>query len=93
MTLYGYRKFTEEHYWPIQVNKNSVRTMNAEDGTVQTQTNFYKLVNIGATKSVQRNASNGLFIKGALRYLYKAHNRNERIFSVCRAHYRCNEVV
>ena len=65
MTLYGYRKFTEEHYWPIQVNKNSVRTMNAEDGTVQTQTNFYKLVNIGATKSVQRNASNGLFIKGA----------------------------
>lgn len=65
MTLYGCRKFTEEHYWPIQVNKNSVRTMNAEDGTVQTQTNFYKLVNIGATKSVQRNASNGLFIKGA----------------------------
>lgn len=65
MTLYGYRKFTEEHYWPIQVNKNSVRTMNAEDGMVQTQTNFYKLVNIGATKSVQRNASNGLFIKGA----------------------------
>lgn len=65
MTLYGYRKFTEEHYWPIQVNKNSVRTMNAEDGAVQTQTNFYKLVNIGATKSVQRNASNGLFIKGA----------------------------
>lgn len=65
MTLYGYRKFTEEHYWPIQVNKNSVRTMNSEDGTVQTQTNFYKLVNIGATKSVQRNASNGLFIKGA----------------------------
>lgn len=65
MTLYGYRKFTEEHYWPIQVNKNSVRTMNAEDGAVQTQTNFYKLVNIGATKSVQKNASNGLFIKGA----------------------------
>lgn len=53
MTLYGYRKFTEEHYWPIQVNKNSVRTMNAEDGAVQTQSNFYKLVNIGATKSVQ----------------------------------------
>ena len=65
MTLYGYRKFTEEHYWPIQVNKNSVRTMNAEDGAVQTQSNFYKLVNIGVTKSVQRNASNGLFIKGA----------------------------
>lgn len=65
MTLYGYRKFTEEHYWPIQVNKNSVRTMNAEDGTVQTQTNFYKLVNIGATKSVKQNANNGLFIKGA----------------------------
>lgn len=65
MTLYGYRKFTEEHYWPIQVNKNSVRTMNAEDGAVQIQSNFYKLVNIGATKSVQRNASNGLFIKGA----------------------------
>lgn len=65
MTLYGYRKFTEEHYWPIQVNKNSVRTMNAEDGAIQTQSNFYKLVNIGATKSVQRNASNGLFIKGA----------------------------
>lgn len=65
MTLYGYRKFTEEHYWPIQVNKNSVRTMNAEDGAVQTQSNFYKLVNIGATKSVQQNASNGLFIKGA----------------------------
>lgn len=65
MTLYGYRKFTEEYYWPIQVNKNSVRTMNAEDGAVQTQSNFYKLVNIGATKSVQRNASNGLFIKGA----------------------------
>lgn len=65
MTLYGYRKFTEEHYWPIQVNKNSVRTMNAEDGAVQTQSNFYKLVNIGATKSVQRNASNGLFITGA----------------------------
>ena len=65
MTLYGYRKFTEEHYWPIQVNKNSVRTMNAEDGAVQTQSNFYKLVNIGATKSVQRNASNGVFIKSA----------------------------
>lgn len=39
--------------------------MNAEDGAVQIQSNFYKLVNIGATKSVQRNASNGLFIKGA----------------------------
>ena len=65
MTLYGYRKFTEEHYWPIQVNKNSVRTMNAEDGAVQTQSNFYKLVNIGATKSVQKNASNGVFIKSA----------------------------
>lgn len=65
MTLYGYRKFTEAHYWPIQVNKNSVRTMNAEDGAVQTQSNFYKLVNIGATKSVQKNASNGVFIKSA----------------------------
>ena len=65
MTLYGYRKFTEKHYWPIQVNKNSVRTMNAEDGTVQTQSNFYKLVNIGATKSVQKKANNGLFIKSA----------------------------
>lgn len=65
MTLYGYRKFTEEHYWPIQVNKNSVRTMNAEDGAVQTQSNFYKLVNIGATKSVQKKANNGLFIKSA----------------------------
>lgn len=65
MTLYGYRKFTEEHYWPIQVNKNSVRTMNAEDGAVQTQSNFYKLVNIGATKNIKQNASNGVFIKGA----------------------------
>lgn len=65
MTLYGYRKFTEEHYWPIQVNKNSVRTTNAEDGAVQTQSDFYKLVNIGATKNIKQNASNGVFIKSA----------------------------
>lgn len=67
--------------------------MNAEDGAVQTQSNFYKLVNIGATKSVQRNASNGLFIKGAFDTFTKAHHRNERIFGICGAGNRRDEMV
>lgn len=65
MTLYGYKKFKETNYWPIQVNKNSVRNSKPEDEKKQTQRGFYDLINIGATKTVQKDASNGLFIKGA----------------------------
>ena len=60
---FGYDKFTEEFYFPISVFKNTIDT---KDSSANENAGFYGLRNFGATKTVNRNATNALEISGAM---------------------------
>ena len=57
MILYGYKKFTEEEYWPIKTDENFV---NAKDP--QANTGLWALKNLGMTKATIKGASNPLMV-------------------------------
>ncbi|MFZ5975199.1 MAG: hypothetical protein ACOYU3_07305 [Bacillota bacterium] len=57
MTLYGYRKFTEEHYWPIKTDEDFVNTQDPNMVNL-----LYALRNLGMTKSTVKGASNPLVL-------------------------------
>lgn len=60
MQVYGYRKFKEEHYWPIKAAKDAV------DSSVETDAdNARSIKNMGSAKALTPNASNALDIGGA----------------------------
>lgn len=56
MELYGYRKFTEEHYWPISSDRSY--TVSQMDGQAKDGT----LAGLGMTKQTVQNASNPLVV-------------------------------
>ena len=60
MKLYGYLKFTENGYFPIRVDKNSVRTSDRTEA----DTGLYRLKNMGMTKAVLPGASNAIMLEG-----------------------------
>lgn len=53
---YGYKKFTEEYYWPIRSIDNEV---NSSDSNT-TQTGLFRINNLGMTKSTVKNANNAI---------------------------------
>lgn len=59
MQVYGYRKFTEENYWPIQTAKEA-NVNNAE----KDNNNFREIKNMGSAKALTPNATNALDIGG-----------------------------
>lgn len=59
MLMYGYKKFNEENYYPITVDKKVLSTKNAD--VAQSAVNSIK--NMGMTKAVVPNASNPLVVK------------------------------
>lgn len=65
LRLYGYRKFTEKHYWPIKVDTNSVRTTDKSEAGSGDNGSLYALRNLGATKSAQEGAHNALVLRDA----------------------------
>lgn len=59
MTVYGYRKFTEEHYWPIKAARDAVSTSIETDSD-----NSQSIKNMGSAKALVPDASNALEIGG-----------------------------
>ena len=58
MTLYGYKKFNAQNYFPIVVDKNEIAKTNADVGRdIQT------LKNLGITKNTTKHAKNSLIIE------------------------------
>ena len=58
MTLYGYKKFNAQNYFPIVVDKNEIAKTNADvSRDIQT------LKNLGITKNTTKHAKNGLIIE------------------------------
>lgn len=60
MQVYGYRKFKEEHYWPIKAAKDAVASSVEKDAD-----NARSIKNMGSAKALTLNASNALDIGGA----------------------------
>ena len=59
---YGYTKFTEEHYWPIKSNSNSLAT---NDKNTTDTVAMRALEHNGTTKALTPNATNALDIRDA----------------------------
>jgi hypothetical protein len=56
MEVYGYRKFGEEHYWPIRSNRAELKS------DIQKDTQVTSVANRGFTKNVKPNAKNSVQI-------------------------------
>lgn len=59
MAVYGYDKFTEEHYWPIKSAREAI-VQNAERGENMPR----EIRNMGSAKALNENASNTLDLGG-----------------------------
>lgn len=60
MKMYGYKKFREKTYWPIQTNDNFGKAKNMEQKG--NQSSLYAIRNQGMTKSLVKNASNPIVV-------------------------------
>jgi hypothetical protein len=60
MKMYGYKKFGEKTYWPIQTNDNFGKAKNMEQKG--NQSSLYAIRNQGMTKSLVKNASNPIVV-------------------------------
>ena len=56
--MYGYDKFTEKNYWPIETDSNTNKSSDRTDGG----TSLYQLKNMGITKAVTPKANNPLMV-------------------------------
>lgn len=66
MEVYGYRKFNEEHYWPIRSNRQEVKS------DIQKDTQVTSVANRGFTKNVKPNANNSVMV-GSIFDTFAAH--------------------
>lgn len=60
MKMYGYKKFGEKTYWPIQTNDNFGKAKNMDQKG--NQSSLYAIRNQGMTKSLVKNASNPIVV-------------------------------
>lgn len=56
--VYGYKKFTERHYWTIQTDENYTKTSDPNSGSA-----FSAVKNMGMTKAVVKGANNPLIVR------------------------------
>lgn len=59
MTVYGYRKFMEEHYWPVKTAKEATASSVEKGPDIARE-----IKNMGSAKALTPNASNALDIGG-----------------------------
>lgn len=59
MQMYGYEKFTEEHYFPIKVDKNTVAVSDKSEENAS----YYAVQNISASKALTPKANNPLMLQ------------------------------
>lgn len=69
MEMYGYRKFTEDHYWPVQVDRTAVRLTNLLD---ENSVKMNAAKHRGFTKALNEQASNPVDIGDAFQ-IFGAH--------------------
>ena len=69
MEMYGYRKFTEEHYWPVQVDRTAVRLTNLLD---ENSVKMNAAKHRGFTKALNEQAANPVDIGDAFQ-IFGAH--------------------
>ena len=60
---FGYDKFTEEFYWPIEVDSRTTRTMNAN---TEENAGLYAIRNFGMTKATSEFAENAIRLNNAM---------------------------
>lgn len=60
---FGYDKFTEEFYWPIDVDSRTTRTMNAN---TEENASLYAIRNLGMTKATNEAAENTIRINNIM---------------------------
>lgn len=60
MDVYGYKKFKEKNYWPIQVDRNQTRT------DVRAEAESKTVAGYGMTKAVKPKANNAVVLRGIL---------------------------
>lgn len=58
MSMYGYKKFTEENYYPIRTDDNYTATREKDESSGS----LYALKNLGMTKATQEGAKNPLIL-------------------------------
>lgn len=59
LSMWGVKKFTEQNYWPITVDRNSTEV----DPTINRgQSSLYRLKNLGMTKETVANAQNAVVL-------------------------------
>ena len=69
MEMYGYRKFTEDHYWPVQVDRTAVRLTNLLD---ENSVKMNAAKHRGFTKALNEQAANPVDIGDAFQ-IFGAH--------------------
>lgn len=61
MKMYGYRKFSDPNYFPIKTDSNTLKSNKNEEGEANNP-NLYKIINLGFTKPLAKNASNAIMV-------------------------------
>lgn len=61
MRRYGYRFFTEDHYWPMKTDSNE---QDAQDNPGR-ENSMFRIANLSATKSTVEGANNALTLRNA----------------------------
>ena len=59
LSMWGVKKFTEQHYWPITVDRNSTEVNPLPD---RGKSSLYRLKNLGMTKETVANARNAVIL-------------------------------
>ncbi len=62
MELYGYKKFGEKDYYPIKVDRNTVKTNEQNQTGQEDNAGLYTIKNFGMTKAAQEGAKNPLLL-------------------------------
>ena len=65
LIMYGYRKFGEDHYFPIKVVPDNLGVKGTEFEENQKAANLYAIINKGFTKELKPKASNPLMLGNA----------------------------
>lgn len=60
MKRFGYEMFTEDMYFPIEVDKNNLKKINEEQTT---ESSMFRLLNLSATKPLNEQANNAVVLR------------------------------
>lgn len=75
MRMYGYKKFNEEHYFPIQTDPDSKKADDKSGKDGGAQSGFYDVVNLGMTKNLKDKPKSPFMISDIVQ-VFTAHARD-----------------